>query len=159
MSLFIFNVNSNLSVRSNNYLIDTTHFFTKALKGAVCFDSTKAYKYHNMQIFKKHAKLTYFFFSKTMQQSIILLWKCAFWTRMLVSVLVYETRPLPVYPIVFWHPGLPVGEKHSVFHFIHRHVRLFLLVSLIWQPECVSSLRGRGRIWTAIPSSTAMCQS
>ncbi len=56
---------------------------------------------------------------------------------MLVSVLVCETRPLLVYPIVFWHPGLPVGGKHSAFHFIHRHVRLFLLVSLIWQPACV----------------------
>ncbi len=33
---------------------------------------------------------------------------------MSVSVLVCETRPLPVYPIVFRHPGLPVGEKHSV---------------------------------------------
>ncbi len=57
---------------------------------------------------------------------------------MSVSVLVCETRPLPVYPIVFWHPGLPVGRKHSVFHFIHRHVRSFMLVSLIWQPACAS---------------------
>ncbi len=55
------------------------------------------------------------------------------------SVLVFETRPLPVYPIVFRHPGLPVGGKHSVCNFIHRHVRSFLLVSLIWQPACVKS--------------------
>ncbi len=46
-----------------------------------------------------------------------------------VFFIVCETRPLPVYPIVFLHPGLPVGGKHSVFHFIHRHVRSFLLVS------------------------------
>ncbi len=37
-------------------------------------------------------------------------------------VMVCKTRPLPVYPIVFRHPGLPVGGKRSVFHFIHRHV-------------------------------------
>ncbi len=81
---------------------------------------------------------------------------------MSVFVMVCETRPLPVYPIVFRHPGLPVGGKHSVFHFIHRHVRSFLLVSLIWHPACASSLRRRGWwkkpspifwIWTAIPSS------
>ncbi len=33
-------------------------------------------------------------------------------------------------------PGLPAGGKHSVFHVIPRHVRSFLLVSLIWQPAC-----------------------
>ncbi len=60
--------------------------------------------------------------------------------------LVCETRPLPVYPIVFRHPGLPVGGKYSVFHVIHRHVRSFLLVSLIWQPACASSLRRRGQV-------------
>ncbi len=63
---------------------------------------------------------------------------------------------------VFRHPGLPVGGKHSIFHFIHRHVRSFLLVSLIWHPARASSLRRRGWwkkpspifwIWTAIPSS------
>ncbi len=87
---------------------------------------------------------------------------------MSVFVMVCETRPLPVYPIVFRHPGLPVGGKRRVFHFIHRHVRPFLLVSLIWQPARASSLRRRGWwkkpspifwIWTAIPSSTAGCQS
>ncbi len=31
-----------------------------------------------LQIFKKHAKLTYLFIWKTMLQSVILLWKCAF---------------------------------------------------------------------------------
>ncbi len=31
-------------------------------------------------------------------------------------VMVCETRPLPVYPIVFRHPGLPVGRKHSIFN-------------------------------------------
>ncbi len=63
---------------------------------------------------------------------------------MSVFVMVCETRPLPVYPIVFRHPGLPVGRKRCVFHFIHRHVRPFLLVSLIWQPARASSLRRRG---------------
>ncbi len=122
-----------------------------------------------MQIFKKHAKLTYLFIWKTMLQSVILLWKCAFRPGMSVFVMVCETRPLPVYPIVFRHPGLPVGGKHSVFNIIHSHVRSFLLVSLNWQPACAScdcaSLRRRGWwkktspifwIWTAIPSSTAM---
>ncbi len=97
-----------------------------------------------LQIFKKHAKLTYLFIWKTMLQSVILLWKCTFRPGMSVFVKVCETRPLPVYPIVFRHPGLPVGGKHSVFNFIHRHVSSFLLVSLIWQPVCVSSLRRRG---------------
>ncbi len=63
---------------------------------------------------------------------------------MSVFVMVCETRPLSVYPIVFRHPGLPVGGKHSVFHFIHHHVRSFLLVSLIWHPARASSLRRRG---------------
>ncbi len=63
---------------------------------------------------------------------------------MSVFVMVCETRPLPVYPNVFRHPGLPVGGKHSVFNFIHRHVRSFLLVSLIWHPAHASSLRRRG---------------
>ncbi len=141
------------------------------LKGAVCRILTLL-KHRNtiicLQIFKKHAKLTYLFIWKTMLQSVTLLWKCIFRPGMSVFVMVCETRPLPVYPIVFRHPGLPVGRKHSVFNFIHRHVRSFLLVSLIWQPACVSSLRRRGRvkkkspifrIWTAIPSSTTGCQS
>ncbi len=57
-------------------------------------------------------------------------------------VMVCETRPLPVYPIVFRHSGLPVAGKHSVFNLIHRHVCSFLLVSLIWHPA--SNLRRRG---------------
>ncbi len=65
---------------------------------------------------------------------------------MSVFVMVCETRPLPVYPIVFQHPGLPVGGKRSIFNFIHHHVRLSLLVSLIWHPVCASSLRRRGRV-------------
>ncbi len=89
-----------------------------------------------MQIFKKHAKLTYLFIWKSMLQSVILLWKCAFWPWMFVFVMVCETRPLPVYPIVFRHAGLPVGRKQSIFHVIHHHVCSFLLVSLIWQPVC-----------------------
>ncbi len=39
---------------------------------------------------------------------------------MSVFVMVCETRPLPVYPIVFRHPGLPVAGKHSVFNLIHQ---------------------------------------
>ncbi len=54
-----------------------------------------------------------------MLQSVILLWKCAFRVGMSFSVLVCVTRPLPVYPIVFWHPGLLVGGNHRVFHFSH----------------------------------------
>ncbi len=55
-----------------------------------------------------------------MLQSVILLWKCAFHAGISVSVLVCLTRPLPVYPIVFPIVSrLPVGRKHSVFHFSH----------------------------------------
>ncbi len=62
-------------------------------------------------------------------------------------------------------PGVASWGKHSVFHFIHCHVRSFLLVSLIWHPAHASSLRRRGWwkkpspifwIWTAIPSSIAV---
>ncbi len=136
------------------------------VKGAVCRILTLL-KHKNtiicLHIFKKHAKLTYLFIWKTMLQSVILLWKCVFRPGMSVFVMVCETRPLPVYPIVFRHPGLPVGGKHSVFHFIHHYVRTFLLVSLIWHPARASSLRRRGWwkkpspifwIWTAIPSQS-----
>ncbi len=102
-------------------------------KGAVCRILTLL-KHKNtiicLQKFKKHAKLTYLFIWKTILHSVILLRKCAFRPGLSVFVMVCETRPLPVYPIVFRHPGLPVGGKHSVFNFIHRHVRSFLLVSL-----------------------------
>ncbi len=136
-------------------------------KGAVCRILTLL-KHKNtiicLQIFKKHAKLTYLFIWKTMQQSVILLWKCAFRPGMSVFVIVCETRPLPVYPIVFRHRRLPVGGKHRVFNFIHRHVRSFLLVSLIWHlhvPQVWGGGAGEKKtspifwIWTAIPSSTA----
>ncbi len=92
------------------------------VKGAVCKFLTLL-KHTNtiicLQIFKKHAKLTYLFIWKTMLQSVIVLWKCAFRVGISVSVLVCVTRPLPVYPIVFRHPGLPVGGKHRVCHFSH----------------------------------------
>ncbi len=121
-----------------NYIIGAVNTFLTILKHKntiIC-----------LQIFKKHAKLTYLFSWKTMLQSVILLWKCAFRAGMSASVLVCVTRPLPVYPIVFRHPRLPVGGKHSTFNLIHRHLRSFLLVSLIWQPACASSLRRRGRV-------------
>ncbi len=152
------------AIQINSAIVSVT-LLTIWIKGAVCRILTLL-KHKNtiicLQIFKKHAKLTYLFIWKTMLQSVILLWKCVFRPGMSVFVMVCETRPLPVYPIVFRHPGLPVGGKRCVFHFIHRHVRSFLLVSLIWQPVCASSLRRRGRvkklspifwIWTAIPSS------
>ncbi len=132
------------------------------LKGAVCRILTLL-KHKNtiicLQTFRKHVKLTYLCIWKTMLQSVILLWKCAFRPGMSVFVMVCETCPLPVYPIVFRHPGLPVGGKHSMFNLIHRHVRSFLLVSLIWHPAHASSQRGP-IFWirTAIPSSTAGCQ-
>ncbi len=120
-------------------------------KGAVCRILTLL-KHKNtiicLQTFRKHVKLTYLFIWKTMLQSVILLWKCAVRPGMSVFVMVCETRPLPVYPIVFRHPGLPVAGKHSVFNLIHCHVRSFLLVSLIWHPPHASNLRRR-----AIPSS------
>ncbi len=122
---------------------------TPQLKGAVCRILTLQ-KHENtkicLQIFKKHVKLTYLFIWKTMLQSVILLWTCAFWPGTSVFVMVCETRPLPVYPIVFRHLGLPVGGKHSAFNFIHRHVCSFLLVLLIWWRACESSLRRRGRV-------------
>ncbi len=89
------------------------------LKGAVCRILTLL-KHKNtiicLQTFRKHVKLTYLFIWKTMLQSVILLWKCAVRPGMSVFVMVCETRPLPVYPIVFRHPGLPVAGKHSVFN-------------------------------------------
>ncbi len=42
--------------------------------------------------------------------------------------------------------GCPKMYTVRVFHFIHGHVRSFLLLLLIWQPACVSSLRRRGRV-------------
>ncbi len=115
------------------------------VKGAVCRILTLL-KHKNtiicLQTFRKHVKLTYLFIWKTMLQSVILLWKCAFRPGLSVFVMVCETRPLPVYPIVFRHPGLPVAGKHSVFNLIHCHVRSFLLVSLIWHPA--HALRRRG---------------
>ncbi len=119
------------------------------IKGAVCRILTLL-KHKNtiicLQTFRKHVKLTYLFIWKTMLQSVILLWKCAFRPGMSVFVMVCETRPLPVYPIVFRHPGLPVGGKHCIFNLIHRHVRSYLLVSLIWHPARASSQRRRGRV-------------
>ncbi len=113
------------------------YIFILALKGAVCMILTLL-KHKNtiicLQTFRKHVKLTYLFIWKTMLQSVILLWKCAVRPGMSVFVMVCETRPLPVYPIVFRHPRLPVAGKHSVFNLIHCHVRSFLLVSLIWHP-------------------------
>ncbi len=120
---------------------------TFLFKGAVCRILTLL-KHKNtiicLQTFRKHVKLTYLFIWKTMLQSVILLWKCAVRPGMSVFVMVCETRPLPVYPIAFRHPGLPVAGKHSVFNLIHCHVRSFLLVSLIWHPAHASNLRRRG---------------
>ncbi len=91
--------------------------FSHTIKGALCRILTLL-KHKNsiicLHIFKKHAKLTYLFIWRTMLQSVILLWKCAFRAGMSVYVLVCETRPLPVYPIVFRHPGLPVGGREHI---------------------------------------------
>ncbi len=137
---------SALPIKDKSLLTET---IKEKLKGAVCRILTLL-KHKNtiicLQIFKKHAKLTYLFIWKTMLQSVILLWKCTFRPGMSVFVMVCETRPLPVYPNVFRHSGLPVGGKHRVFNFIHSHVGSFLLVSLIWHPACVSSQRRRGRV-------------
>lgn len=119
------------------------------VKGAVC-KFLILLKHKNtiicLQIFKKHAKLTYLFIWKTMLQSVILLWKCAFWAGMSVSVLVRETRPLLVYPIVFQHPLLPVGGKHSIFHFSHGSFQTKGVRASLWQSACASSLRRRDRV-------------
>ncbi len=164
-------VNFNNSVKKTYKTVNHVFAPSKVLKGAVCRILTLL-KHKNtiicLQTFRNHVKLTYLFIWKTMLQSVILLWKCAVRPGMSVFVMVCETRPLPVYPIVFRHPGLPVAGKHSVFNLIHCHVRSFLLVSLIWHPAHASNLRRRGWwkkpspifwIWTAIPSSTARCQS
>ncbi len=95
------------------------------LKGAVCKCLTLL-KHTNticLQIFKKLAKLTYLFYLSQLFSFENVR------PGMSVCVLICETRPLPVYPIVFRHPG-----THSVFHFIHCHVCAFLLVSSVWQP-------------------------
>ncbi len=77
-------------------------FSEQDLKGAVCnfFDCTKVYKSHNM------------FAGNYILQPVTLLWN-------VVSVLyvcIYfglSDWSLPIYPIVFQYPGLPVGGKHN----------------------------------------------
>ncbi len=140
-------IKSHLGWPDGEWINSNIFCFGWIIKGAVCRILTLL-KHKNtiicLQTFRKHVKLTYLFIWKTMLQSVILLLKMCVRPGMSVFVMVCETRPLPVYPIVFRHPGLPVGGKHSVFHFIHRHVRSFLLVSLIWHPARASSLRRRG---------------
>ncbi len=102
-----------------------------------------------------------------MLQSVILHLKCAFLVGMSVCVLVCETRPLPVYPIVFRHPGLPVGGKHSIFNFSHGSCQTKGVSSIINLVCVKSEEEGLGEknpssiffIWTAKPSSTTRCQS
>ncbi len=139
---------SNLLKYANRFTQYVKCYVKSLLKGAVCKLSLLKHKITIicLQILKKHAKLTYMFIWKTMLQSVILLWKCAFRAGTSVFVMVCVTLPLPVYPIVFPHPGLPVGGKYSAFHLIHHHVRSFLLVSLIWHPARASSLRRSGRV-------------
>ncbi len=70
----------------------------------------KLYLY--LQIFRKHAKITYW---KTVLQPVVLFWKCAFCVGM--SFLFFWSvwfRPLTVYPVIFQRPGLPVCRKHCI---------------------------------------------
>ncbi len=95
-----------------------------------------------LQIFKKHAKLTYLFIWKTMLVSYSPLKMCVPGPNVGLCFGLWDP-PTASLPIVFRHPRLPVGGKHGVFHFSHRHVHSFLLVSSIWQPVYASSLRRR----------------
>ncbi len=118
-----------------------------------------------MMYWHKFQPLTYLFIWKTMLQSVILLWKCAFRDGMSVSVLICITRPLPVYPIVFRHPWLPVGGKYSVFNLSSCALVPVGVVNLATCVCIKSEEEGPGGkkpspifwIWTAIPSSTTRC--
>ncbi len=56
----------------------------------------------------------YLFHWKTMLQTVTLLWNVDSVSECLFLFWSVWIRPLPIYPIVFWHPGLPVGGKHIV---------------------------------------------
>jgi len=119
-----------------------------------------------LQIFKKHAKLTYLFIWKTMLQSVILLWKCVPCRNVGLCFGLWNP-PTASLPNCISAPRVASWRKtQSIsFHSIHRQVRLFQFVSSIWQP--VSEEEGPSEkkpspifwIWTAIPSSTTRCQS
>ncbi len=139
------------------------------MTGAVCRILTllkHKYTIICLQTFRKHVKLTYLFIWKTMLQSVILLWKCAFRPECLCLLWFVKPAHCQFTQLYFGTPGCQLPENE--FNLIHCHVRSFLLVSLIWHPARASSLRRRGWwkkpspifwIWTAIPSSTAGCQS
>ncbi len=115
------------------------------LKDAV-FKFLSLLKHNNtiicLQIFQKHVKLTYLFIWKTMLQSVILLWKCAFRPGMSLCVLVFETCPLPVYPILLWHARLQVGGKQRISFII-------ICTRSCWCPQS-SNLRVR-QVWGKNP--------
>ncbi len=58
---------------------------------------------------------------------------------MSLCVLVCETHPLPVYPIVFQHAGLLVGGKHFIIYvyFISFIVSALVLVGVVSLATCV----------------------
>uniref|UniRef100_A0A8C2HPL0 Si:zfos-80g12.1 n=1 Tax=Cyprinus carpio TaxID=7962 RepID=A0A8C2HPL0_CYPCA len=67
--------------------------------------------------------------------------------RMSIFVLVCETHQLPVYPIVFRHPGLPVGGKRSVY-FISFIIKCEMVNSEKDRASllCMKALANRGRL-------------
>ncbi len=93
-----------------------------------------------LQIFKKHAKLTYLFIWKACYSPLKM---CIPARNVCVCYGLWNPSTASL-PNCISAPGLPVGVKHSVFNLFHLHVRSFLLVSSIWQPVCASSLRRRG---------------
>jgi len=88
------------------------------LKGAVCrvflFVFLTILKHKNticLQRFIEHANFTYLFLWKTMLQPVILLWNVCSMLECLFLFWSVWSHPLPIYPIVFQLPGLPVGGK------------------------------------------------
>ncbi len=66
-----------------------------------------------LEIFRKQAKFAYLFLWKTMLQPVILFWNVHSVSECLFLFWTVWFRPLPIYPIAFQHPRLPVGRKQQ----------------------------------------------
>ncbi len=134
------------------------------LKGAVCRILTLL-KHQNtiicLQICKKHAKLTYLFIWKTMLQSVILLWKCAFRAECLCLLWFVKPAHCQFTQLYFGTPSCQLAENTAyLISFMSCE-----LVPVGVGNLCVHQIWGGGAgekkpspifwIWTAIPSSTA----
>ncbi len=122
-------------------------------KGAVCRILTLL-KHKNtiicLQIFKKHAKLTYLFIWKTMIQSVILLWKCAFRPGMSVCYGLWNP-PTACLPNCILAPRVASWRKTQRISF-HSSSCALVPVGVVNLATCLSSLRRRGRVKKTLSS-------